>query len=333
MKQTKKSTVKICVLNKKRGNFVLHEKFAKNQEIIDTTHVEVNHHVESLQEAGFDVTILKWDSEILNKINQLDGSLIFNVSSLVETAILEEYSKPFVGSDSIACAIATDKALAKEIWAKHKLPTSPFVLAKKIEDCEIFKENPPFDYPLFIKPSRGRGSSGIDDKSLIHTYAELLEGVKTRLETIKQPVLIERFLEGREITCGIIGNKETIRVLPLLEIIHTGSDKFLTFDKKELDDDQFQSPASLTLSETEMMQNLAINAYKAIGLRDYGRIDMILTKEGPFLLEANSFAGLMCTPIEKPHSYMGFMAKAANLSKSEFLSEIVQKAQIRLGNE
>lgn len=333
MQETKKTKVKICVLNKKRGNFVLHEKFAKEQEIIDTTHIEVKHHVESLQEAGYDVSILKWDNDIINKIQQIDGALIFNVSSLVETAILEEYSKPFVGSDSVACAIATDKALAKEIWLKNQLPTSPFMLAKKIEDCEVFKENLPFGFPLFIKPSRGRGSSGIDEKSLVYTYTELVDGVKTRLETIKQPVLIERFLEGREITCGIIGNKETIRALPLLEIIHTGSDKFLTFDKKELDDDQFQSPAPLTLSETEMMQNLAINTFKVIGLRDYGRIDMILTKEGPFLLEANSFAGLMCTPIEKPHSYMGFMAKAANLSKSEFLSAIVQEAQKRLSNE
>ncbi len=333
MKSKKKSKEKIYVLQKKRGNFTIHEKFANNEEIVDTTQLEVQHHVESLQEAGNDVSILKWDSSIIEKLRNLDGALIFNVSSLVETAILEEFSIPFVGSDIIGCVIATDKVLAKEIWMKHNLPTSPYVVAKTLNDCLVFKENPPFPFPLFIKPSQGRGSAGIDESSLVYTYKALVDGVKTRLERINQPVLIERFLDGREITCGIIGNNDRTKALPLLEIVHTGSDKFLTFDKKELDDDQFKSPAPLSQSETEMMKNMAINAYKAIGLRDYGRVDMILTSEGPFLLEANSFAGLMCTPIEKPHSYMGFMAKAAKIPKSEFLNMIVQEAMIRLANK
>jgi D-alanine-D-alanine ligase len=331
MKSIKKTKEKIVVLYKKRGNFAIHEKYADGDKIIDTTKTEVNHHLDALKEAGFDVEVLKWNPNIIHDFKSIDGNLLFNVSSLTETALLEEFTLPFVGSDLIACAIATDKVLAKKLWIKEDLPTSPFVEAHTLKDIEIFKDNPPFKFPLFIKPSRGRGSSGIDDNSLINSFDALHEEVKTRLEKIDQPVLIERFLEGREITCGIIGNQERIKALPLLEIIHTGSDKFLTFDKKELDDDQFKCPANLTSEEAVMIQNLAINAYKTVGLRDYGRIDMILTDEGPFLLEANSFAGLMCTPIEKPHSYMGFMAKAANLSRSEFLSSIVKEAQIRLG--
>jgi D-alanine-D-alanine ligase len=330
MKSTKKSKEKIYVLYKKRGNFAIHEKFADSEQIIDTTETEVNHHVNSLREAGFDVEVLKWSQNIMHKLQSIDSEMIFNASSLAETALLEEYSVCFVGSDLVACAIATDKVLAKKLWIKRGLPTSPFVEARTIEDCEVFKDNPPFKFPLFIKPSRGRGSSGIDDNSLVNSYEELREGVKTRLEKIGQPVLIERFLEGREITCGIIGNQDRIKALPLLEISHTGSDKFLTFDKKELDDDQFKCPADLDPKKTEMMQKIAIEAYKTIGLQDYGRIDMIFTEEGPFLLEANSFAGLMCTPLEKPHSYMGFMAKAARLSRSEFLSSIVKEAKIRL---
>jgi D-alanine-D-alanine ligase len=137
-------------------------------------------------------------------------------------------------------------------------------------------------------------------------------------------------LEGREITCGIIGNGNKIRALPLLEIIHKGEDKFLTFDKKELDDDIFSCPAQLSPKQTKKLKNLAIAAYKVIGIRDYGRVDMILTKEGPFLLEVNSFAGLMCTPVEKPHSYIGFMARAENKDSSEFLDEIVENAMTRI---
>ena len=322
--------IKICVLEKKRGNFSIHEKFTHNREIIDTTHQEVQHHFDALSDAGYDVIKLKWNDNIIADLKKNRVDLVFNVSSIVETAILDELKMPYVGSDVIGCAIATDKALIKKLWIMNKLPTSSFVLAKDLKDCNIFEKEKPFDYPLFIKPSQGRGSSGIDKTSFINSFYELKEQVEKRLTTINQPVIIERFLDGREITCGIIGNGDRIRALPLLEIIHEGKNKFLTFDKKELDDDSFQCPARLTPKQTQQMQRLAISAFKIADLKDYGRVDMILSKEGPFLLEINCFAGLMCTPIEKPHSYMGFMAKAQNKKSSEFLDEIVKEALIRI---
>jgi len=300
-------------------------------EIIDTTSQEVQHHFNALSEAGYDVIKLQWNDEIIANLKKNKVDLVFNVSSIVETAILDELEIPYVGSDVIGCAIATDKALIKNLWIMNKLPTSPFALAKSLKDCDTFEIEKPFDYPLFIKPSQGRGSSGIDKTSLVNSFNELKEQVEKRLTTINQPVMIERFLEGREITCGIIGNGDHIRALPLLEIIHEGKNKFLTFDKKELDDDSFQCPATLTPKLTQNIQNLAISAFKIAGLKDYGRVDMILTKDGPFLLEINSFAGLMCTPIEKPHSYMGFMAKAQHKESSVFLNEIVEEALIRIG--
>lgn len=326
-----KEKIKICVLEKKRGNFSIQEKFAKNENIIDTTNQEVEHHLSALNEAGYDVKILKWNDNIIYDLKSLDIDIVFNVSSIVETAILEELEIPYVGSDIFGCVIATDKVLTKDLWFKKGLPTSPYILVRSKEDCEIFKKNKPFDYPLFIKPSQGRGSSGIDESSLICSYNELIKGVEKRLNTINQPVLIEKFLRGREITCGIIGNGNQIKALPLLEIIHKEKEKFLTFNKKELDDDKFQCPAKLTPKQSKELQKLAISAFQAINLRDYGRVDIILSEEGPFLLEINCFAGLMCTPKDKPHSYMGFMAIAENKKSSEFLDEIIKEALKRIG--
>ena len=100
-----------------------------------------------------------------------------------------------------------------------------------------------------------------------------------------------------------------------------------------MDDDIFQCPAKLTQNQTEQIQKLAISAFRVAGLRDYGRVDLILTKKGPFLLEINSFAGLMCTPIEKPHSYIGFMAKAEHKRGSELIDEIVKAALIRIQDQ
>ena len=115
-------------------------------------------------------------------------------------------------------------------------------------------------------------------------------------------------------------------MLPPLEIIYRHGDVTLTFDKKEVDDDAFICPARLTEDETRMMQELAVKAYVTLGFADYGRIDAILTEDGPFLLEGNTFAGLMCTPAEKPHSYVGVMAVAEGMGGRELLDEILRNA-------
>ena len=194
----------------------------------------------------------------------------------------------------------------------------------------MFQDDPPFEYPLFVKPVAGRGSAGINDASVVHNYDQLVSGVVERLETISQPVLIEKLLRGREITLGVLGN-ESARILPPLEIVYRKGDITLTFEKKELDNDSFLCPAPLTTEETQMMQQLALRAYRVLGFKDFGRIDTILTEEGPVLLEANTFAGLMCIPKEKPRSYIGFMARAEGKDGKDLLDEIIQSAIKRLG--
>ncbi|MCK4638078.1 MAG: hypothetical protein KAT33_01530 [Bacteroidales bacterium] len=318
--------IKIGLLNKKRGNFKIQEKFAGTENVVDETHKEVAHYKQALIDAGYEVYTINWGASFIKDLEDNKVDLVFNVSSMAEAAILEELEIPFVGSDTAAIAVATDKSLAKKIWKSEGLQTSPFHVAKSVEDCSVFKDNPPFDYPLFIKPVAGRGSAGIDDNSIIENYEQLVKGVEERLNTIKQPVLIEKFLQGTEITFGVIGNGDDIEVLPPLEISFNGKARFLTFDKKEIDDDSFFCPARLNDEEMSKIKEFAKNAYQTLGFKDYGRIDTILTKEGPYLLEGNSFAGLMCTPKEKPHSYIGFMAVAADMSASDLIDKIVKSA-------
>jgi D-alanine-D-alanine ligase len=322
--------LRIGLLNKKRGNYAIQEKLIGADEVVDETDAEVEHHRRALTKANYDVRQIRWGPNFIDDLQASHVDLVFNVSSLVEAAILEELEMPYVGSGTFAIAIATEKSLAKRLWQQAGLPTSPFCLARSEQDCEVFRDDPPFEYPLFIKPVAGRGSAGIDEASVVHSYGQLVSGVVERLETISQPVLIEKFLRGREITLGVLGN-ENARTLPPLEIVYREGDVTLTFEKKELDNDSFLCPAPLIAEETRMMQQLALRAYGALGFRDFGRIDTILTEDGPFLLEGNTFAGLMCVPKEKPHSYMGFMARAEGKGGEDLLDEIVQIAVKRLG--
>ena len=323
---------RIGLLNKQRGNFTIQAKFVGTDGVGDETNAEVTHHEQALTKAGYDVCQIRWGPNFINDLRDSQVDLVFNVSSLVEAATLEELEIPYVGSDTFTKAVATDKSLAKKLWLREGLPTSLFHVAGMERDCEVFRDDPPFEYPLFIKPLAGRGSAGINDASIVHNYDQLVSGVVERLETIGQPVLIERFLQGREITLGVLGNKDA-RVLPPLEIVHRDRDVTLTFEKKELDDDSFICPALLTIREFQMMQQLALRAYGTLGFKDFGRIDTILTAEGPFLLEANTFAGLMCTPKEQPHSYIGFMARAEGKDGKDLLGEIIEGAIERLGSK
>ena len=321
--------LRIGLLTKKRGNFAIQEKFTGADNVVDETDAEVEHHERALTEAGYSLRRIHWGPNFIYDLQASDVDLVFNVSSLVEAAILEELGIPYVGSDTFTIAIATDKSLAKRLWQQAGLPTSPFCVARSEKDCEVFRDDPPFEYPLFVKPVTGRGSAGINASSVVHSYDQLVNGVVERLDTINQPVLIEKFLRGREITLGVLGNEDA-RVLPPLEIVYREGNDTLTFEKKELDNDSFFCPAPLTDKETHRMQQLALRAYHVLGFKDFGRIDTILTGEGPFLLEGNTFAGLMCTPKEKPHSYIGFMARAEGMDGKDLLDEIIQIAIRRL---
>ena len=321
--------LRIGLLNKKRGNYKIQEKLIGADNVVDETEAEVEHHEQSLTQAGYSVCQIHWGPNFINDLQALQVDLVFNVSSLVEASILEELEIPYVGSDTFTIAIATDKSVAKRLWQQAGLPTSPFCLARSEKDCKVFRDDPPFEYPLFVKPVAGRGSAGINDASVVHNYDQLVSEVVETLETMSQPVLIEKFLRGREITLGVLGNRNA-RTLPPLEIVYRRGDITLSFEKKELDNDSFLCPARLTAQETQMMQQLALRAYRVLGFKDFGRIDTILTEEGPFLLEGNTFAGLMCTPKEKPHSYIGFMARAEGKDGKDLLDEIIQSAVKRL---
>jgi len=320
---------KIGLLSKKRGNYKLQEKISS---VEDQTNHEVQHHKKALLDAGFDVQIIKWGPDFISEILSSDLDIVFNVSSLVEAAILEEYQIPFIGSGTDAIILARNKVLAKKLWMQKKIPTSNFAVINNIKDCDIFINNSSITYPLFIKPIAGRGSAGISSHSKIIDENQLTKQVEILLKTIKQPIIVENFLSGREITVGVLGNGKNLRVLPPLEIQYNGKG-FLTFDKKENDDDEFHCPANLTRDEKRSIKKFVKQAYLSIGLRDFARIDTKLTPDGLMLLEANSFAGLTCTPSEKPRSYIGFMAQAEGNSGKQLLKEIVDIGLERINHQ
>ena len=108
--------LRIGLLNKKRGNFAIQEKLVGADNVVDETDAEVADHEQSLTDAGYSVTQIHWGPNFINDLQASQVDLVFNVSSLVEAAILEELEIPYVGSDTFSIAIATDKSLTKRLW-------------------------------------------------------------------------------------------------------------------------------------------------------------------------------------------------------------------------
>ncbi len=131
--------LKIGLLNKKRGNYAIQEKFIGVGNVVDETDAEAEHHERALSEAGYSIRQICWSPEFINDLQASRVDLVFNVSSLVEAAILEELEIPYVGSDTFTIAIAADKSLTKRLWQQAGLPTSPFYVPKSEKDCEVFR--------------------------------------------------------------------------------------------------------------------------------------------------------------------------------------------------
>jgi D-alanine-D-alanine ligase len=141
--------IRIGLLSKKRGNYRLQERLVGANVVEDTTDFEVTHHHDSLIKAGFEVQLIHWGPYFIRDVQDADLDIIFNVSSLVEAAILEDLEIPFVGSGTNGIALARSKPLAKRIWLQDGIPTSRFAVLRSMSDCEAFIKNPSVPFPLF----------------------------------------------------------------------------------------------------------------------------------------------------------------------------------------
>lgn len=301
--------------------------------IYDDAYEEAYHHYSALKSAGYQACLIEWDKDpkkTLVNIQKEDVDIIFNASSLKEVVFLETFGIPYVGSG--IDLVPLNKAQRKELVAYNKLNTPKFVVANDVNSIPEINLN----YPIFVKPISGRGSAGITEENIIYRYEDLPKVVKKITEKIGQKALIEEFIEGREITVGIIGYKNPI-VFPIVEIEYNSA-KTNTFEHKMFDKETIYCPANFSEEETKTIKDAALNIYQVLNAKDYSRIDMIVKDGIPYFLEINTFAGLTMTSekdekgkMKVHHGYMGYSAKALGMTKSEFIGGILKSAIERYG--
>ncbi|AFN74759.1 D-alanine-D-alanine ligase [Melioribacter roseus P3M-2] len=295
----------------------------------------------ALRRAGYDAYTLNIMDNLQHFFDNIDKNkpdVVFNLMELYKDVAIQEMNFagllelldiPYTGAPPLALGTCQSKILTKRILSSIGIRTPNYRLVKSLN--KPFRIN--LNYPLIVKPALEDASVGIEEESIVYNVDALKKRVKYVLEYFAQPALVEEFIVGRELNVAVFGDKEP-EVLPISEI-----------DFSKLPDDlhpivSYQAkwdpyhvayhktipkcPAPLSNKIRKEAEEIALKAVKAVGCRDYARVDMRLSEDKRlYVLEVN--------PNPDLQQDAGFMrsARTAGYSYSRALKMIVDFAYMR----
>jgi D-alanine-D-alanine ligase len=260
---------------------------------------------EALTKLGHEPSYYVIDGRLqtLHGLSKCGADLVFNLTEAYAgddtkemnvAAYMDLIELPYTGGGPHAHFLAQDKATAKKMFHFHGIRTPYFATAYRGNIDHAHDVN----FPLIVKPQLEDGSIGIDAAAVVSSVKELMERVEYVQNEFDSPALIEEYIEGREIYAGILGSYERTEVLPLVELdlsqLPEGVPRIASRDVKfETESHAYKVTKSAIAEDldeetTKKLSDTAIAAYRAVKLRDYGRIDMRLTPKGEvYVIEAN----------------------------------------------
>jgi D-alanine-D-alanine ligase len=238
-------------------------------------------------------------------------------------AILDAYGIPYTFSDPLVLSLTLHKGMTKHIIRDLGIPTPDFALVEREGDIE----NITIPLPLFAKPVAEGTSKGITAASKITSRQELVNLCRSLLSTFHQPVLVERYLPGREFTVGIVGTGEDAVAIGVMEVHlnEHAENEVYSYTNKEYCEELVEYRLAND-SMAEMARETALAAWRGLGCRDAGRVDLRADDHGiPHFLEINPLAGLHPT-----HSDLPIICTLAGLSYHRLINMIIDSALKRL---
>ena len=247
-------------------------------------------------------------------------------------AILDYLDIPYTGSNTFSLALALNKALTKKILKAEDIPTPHFqVFSRGDEELD-----PDLKFPLIVKPNCEGSAKGINKSNVVNSKDELAEKVKETIKLYRQEALVEQFIDGRELTVGILENGKTT-VLPILEIdfstCSNSGEYFYSWRMKEYQGNTelglvptFHCPARLDKETETSVKEVALRTHRAVGCLDISRTDIRLDKDNiPYVLEINPLPGL-----DPKESNFPLMAYAAGMKYEDLIEAILISASERM---
>ncbi|HYL21640.1 MAG TPA: hypothetical protein VEU74_07750 [Gemmatimonadales bacterium] len=250
-------------------------------------------------------------------------------------AICEYLSVPYTGSDPLTLALSLHKGRTKETLAYRGVPTAPFICVEVLADLERVT----LPFPVFVKPVAEGSGKGVFTSNLCATPRALRQRVRFLLERYAEPVLIETYLPGPEFTIAILGNGAEAYCLPVVGFDFSalppgaapvyGYEAKWVWDRPDAPLAIFQCPAPVPAALYRELERTALDAYHALGCRDWCRVDLRVDRFGvPNILELNPLPGIIPDPAM--NSCFPKAARAAGFGYDELIQEVVRIAWRRI---
>src|SRR5687767_15000765 len=245
------------------------------------------------------------------------------------TAFLELLGKKYTGTGTHGLMLAQDKAVAKKIFAFHGIHTPTF--AKCFRGRLDFSHD--LQFPVIVKPAREDGSIGIEFSAVVNSIRELMERMDWLHANFDSPVLIEEYIEGREMYVGVIGNEKP-EALPIVELdlskLPDGTPRIAAAEvkwgkgTKAYRDTKSAIATDMSDEIVQVLNQTAMAAYQALELRDYGRVDMRLQPDGRVhVIEVNP------NPWLSSRAEFAMAARKSGRTYPQLVEEIIELATTR----
>jgi D-alanine-D-alanine ligase len=288
-----------------------------------------------LRSLGHEVDKLGDGRELLERLLSNPPDFVFNIAEgqgigrareARVPAVLEMLGIPYSGSDPLTLAVTLDKDCAKRLVASAGVAIPRGVVVD--DDPEFAVRKAGLTFPVIVKPAWEGSSKGIRNKSIVDQAPNLVDAVASLSRDHQQPVLIEEYIEGDELTVGILGNDApqilgVMRVLPAEPV----QERFIYSleIKREFERlVRYECPAALEEAATKAVHDSALVAYRVLGCRDVSRIDFRLRDGVPYFLEVNPLPGL------NPHSGdLAIMSRLRGWAYPRLIETILEAALAR----
>jgi D-alanine-D-alanine ligase len=245
-------------------------------------------------------------------------------------AVLEMLGIPYTGPDPLTAAVTLDKDCARRLAQSAGVAVPRGAVWGPDQDLGEVRSGRRLPYgPVIVKPAWEGSSKGIRGKCVVDTPGELAAAIEALRRDHRQPVLVEEYIGGEELTVGVLGNSPP-RVIGTLRVVPRGpAERFVYSLEVKRDWERrvrYESPPRLPPGEVEAVERAALAAYRALGCRDVARVDFRLRDGQPYFLEVNPLPGL------NPESGdLVILARLAGWSYERLIGEIVRAAAQRQG--
>lgn len=258
----------------------------------------------ALQKEGHTVLPLGGGREFLGNILKERVDFVFNISEGMGhyrsreaqvPSILEMLDIPYTGADPQCLAVCLDKPLTKKLVSMEGIVTPRWQVIRDLDELRMASWEG-FPFPAFVKPASEGSSKGVRLRSRVEQPSDLFGAVGEVLSKYHQAVMVEEFIEGDEITAGVVGNSPA-QVLGIMRVVPRKPSPHFVYSLEVKRDWQnlvdYECPAALRAETLGSIEAASLKIYSALGCRDFARIDFRVAPDGtPYFLEINPLAGL-----------------------------------------